>query len=103
MGKWVKSLRLATKGAFLWDVLLNLQVTMTTTASPHSHEQTNDYSRQATDESSSSSLYPHHSLSAKRSMHKKRSSKSLSAHHHHHHHVIHQHKGSDLGGMHSSH
>ena len=24
--KWVKSLRLATKGAFLWDVLLNLQV-----------------------------------------------------------------------------
>merc|ERR1712083_269464 len=60
--KWVKSLRLATKGAFLWDVLLNLQVTMTTTASPHSHEQINDYSRQATDESSSSSLYPHHSL-----------------------------------------
>ena len=24
--KWVKSLRLATKGAFLWDILLNLQI-----------------------------------------------------------------------------
>jgi len=41
--KWVKSLRLATKGAFLWDVLLNLHVENPPNASPTNHEYNNEY------------------------------------------------------------
>merc|ERR1712129_448187 len=94
--KWVKSLRLATKGAFLWDVLLKLSAP---TTAAQSHSQNGHHSEYPMDEHSH---LPTHSMSAKRSMHKKRSSHSLSVNSNrnqlHHHHVIHphQHKGSDI-------
>ncbi len=41
--KWVKSLRLATKGAFLWDVLLNIPIQSSSNNNIHSTSQTSLY------------------------------------------------------------
>jgi len=79
--KWVKSLRLATKGAFLWDVLLNLQI----------EQNDNNNNKEMYDNNNDSQISPKHLTSHSSSYHHHYQSNSQSAltsssHPHHYNH-----------------